>query len=43
MRDDDPFGLRDFVTHRVSMAEAPYMYELLRMKKDGAIAVVLEP
>jgi threonine dehydrogenase-like Zn-dependent dehydrogenase len=43
MRDDDPFGLGDFVTHRVSIAEAPYVYELLRLKKDGAITVVFEP
>jgi threonine dehydrogenase-like Zn-dependent dehydrogenase len=43
MRDDDPFGLNDFVTHHVSMIEAPYVYELLHLKKDGAITVVFEP
>jgi threonine dehydrogenase-like Zn-dependent dehydrogenase len=43
MRDDDPFGVGDFVTHRISLTEAPYAYEMFRAKKDGAIKVVLEP
>jgi threonine dehydrogenase-like Zn-dependent dehydrogenase len=39
----DPLGVTDLVTHRVSLEEAPAMYELFKNKEDGCIKVVLEP
>ena len=42
-RDDDVFGLADFVTHRWPLGEAPAGYAMFQAKQDGAIKVVLEP
>ncbi|WP_440708042.1 zinc-dependent alcohol dehydrogenase [Herbiconiux sp. YIM B11900] len=39
----DPLGIDDLVTHRVSLEEAPEMYELFKNKEDGCIKVVLQP
>jgi threonine dehydrogenase-like Zn-dependent dehydrogenase len=39
----DPLGVMDLVTHRVSLEQAPEMYELFKNKEDGCIKVVLEP
>ncbi|CAN5133720.1 zinc-dependent alcohol dehydrogenase [soil metagenome] len=39
----DPLGIDDLVTHRVSLEEAPDMYELFKNKEDGCIKVVLQP
>jgi threonine dehydrogenase-like Zn-dependent dehydrogenase len=39
----DPLGVDDLVTHRVSLDEAPEMYELFKKKQDGCIKVVLVP
>ncbi len=39
----DPLGTEDLVTHRVSLEQAPEMYETFRDKKDGCIKVVLTP
>nr|WP_241698539.1 zinc-binding dehydrogenase [Flaviflexus huanghaiensis] len=39
----DPLGTEDFVTHRVSLEEAPTMYEKFQKKEDGCIKVVLDP
>ena len=39
----DPLGVTDLVTHRVSLEQAPEMYELFKKKEDGCIKVVLEP
>ena len=39
----DPLGVTDLVTHRVSLEEAPAMYDLFKNKEDGCIKVVLEP
>ncbi|HEX5946486.1 MAG TPA: zinc-dependent alcohol dehydrogenase [Acidimicrobiales bacterium] len=42
-RDDDVFGLADFVTHRRPLGDAPAAYAMFQAKEDGAIKVVLEP
>lgn len=39
----DPLGVEDLVTHRVSLEEAPEMYNLFKNKEDGCIKVVLQP
>jgi threonine dehydrogenase-like Zn-dependent dehydrogenase len=39
----DPLGVADLVTHRVSLEQAPDMYELFKKKQDGCIKVVLQP
>ncbi|WP_149203730.1 zinc-dependent alcohol dehydrogenase [Actinotalea subterranea] len=42
-RDDDPLGVLDLRTHRVSLEDAPAMYETFQKKQDGCIKVVLDP
>ena len=42
-RDDDVFGLADFVTHRRPLSDTPAAYAMFQAKEDGAIKVVLEP
>ena len=42
-RDDDVFGLADFVTHRRPLGDAPAAYAMFQAKEDGAIKVVLTP
>ena len=42
-RDDDVFGLSDFVTHRLPLTDAPKAYAMFQAKEDGAIKVVLTP
>jgi threonine dehydrogenase-like Zn-dependent dehydrogenase len=39
----DPLGVLDLVTHRVSLEEAPAMYEVFQKKEDGCVKVVLTP
>ena len=39
----DPLGVTDLVTHRVSLEDAPQMYEIFRDKEDGCVKVVLQP
>jgi threonine dehydrogenase-like Zn-dependent dehydrogenase len=39
----DPLGVTDLVTHRVSIEEAPQMYDIFQKKHDGCIKVVLTP
>jgi len=42
-RSDDPLGIDDLVTHRVSIDRAPELYETFQKKEDGCIKVVLDP
>jgi threonine dehydrogenase-like Zn-dependent dehydrogenase len=42
-RDDDVFGLDDFVTHWMPLDEAPKAYAQFQAKQDEAIKVVLQP
>jgi threonine dehydrogenase-like Zn-dependent dehydrogenase len=39
----DPLGVTDLATHRVSLEDAPRMYDLFKKKEDGCIKVVLNP
>ena len=39
----DPLGVLDLTTHRVSLEEAPAMYDVFQKKEDGCIKVVLTP
>ncbi|MFT2817157.1 alcohol dehydrogenase catalytic domain-containing protein [Leifsonia sp. A12D58] len=40
---DDPLGTEDLVTHRVSLEEAPRMYDIFQRKAEGCVKVVLKP
>ena len=42
-RDDDVFGLDDFVTHRLPLADGPKAYAQFQAKEDGMIKTVLDP
>jgi threonine dehydrogenase-like Zn-dependent dehydrogenase len=43
LRDGDPLGVDDFVTHRLPLTDAPAAYAMFQKKQDGAIKVVFEP
>jgi len=38
----DPLGVRDLVTHRLPLEQAPQAYEMFQKKTDGCIKVVLQ-
>jgi threonine dehydrogenase-like Zn-dependent dehydrogenase len=40
---DDPLGVENFATHRLSLNDAPGAYETFQKKEDGMIKVVLTP
>ena len=40
---DDPLGVLDLRTHRLSLEDAPHGYDIFQKKDDGAIKVVLDP
>jgi threonine dehydrogenase-like Zn-dependent dehydrogenase len=42
-RDEDVFGLDDFVTHRLPLADGPKAYAQFQAKEDGMIKTVLDP
>lgn len=43
LADEDLLGVEDLATHRLSLDDAPYGYEIFQKKKDGAIKVILQP
>ncbi|MEU0899297.1 zinc-dependent alcohol dehydrogenase [Streptomyces massasporeus] len=43
LTDEDPLGVDDFATHRVSLSEAPHAYEMFQRKEDGAVKVLMQP
>ncbi|NLU78804.1 glutathione-dependent formaldehyde dehydrogenase [Micromonospora sp. HNM0581] len=43
LTDDDPLGVTDLRTHRVSLEQAPQAYEMFQQKQDGCVKVVLAP
>jgi threonine dehydrogenase-like Zn-dependent dehydrogenase len=43
LNDDDPLGVEDFATHRLSLEAAPGAYETFQKKEDGMVKVVLKP
>ena len=40
---DDPLGLDDFATHRLSLEEAPRAYADFQTKRDGTVKVLFKP
>jgi threonine dehydrogenase-like Zn-dependent dehydrogenase len=43
LRDGDPLGVDDLVTHEMALDEAPRAYAMFQAKEDGCIKVVLRP
>jgi threonine dehydrogenase-like Zn-dependent dehydrogenase len=43
LTDDDPLGVDDFATHRLSLEQAPHAYDIFQRKADGAVKIVLQP
>jgi threonine dehydrogenase-like Zn-dependent dehydrogenase len=43
LSDDDPLGVEQFATHRLSLDDAPAAYEMFQKKQDGMVKVVLTP
>ncbi len=43
LTDDDPLGVEDLRTHRMSLSDAPHAYDIFQKKEDGCIKVVLQP
>ncbi|MFI2374724.1 zinc-dependent alcohol dehydrogenase [Streptomyces sp. NPDC018964] len=43
LTDEDPLGVDDFATHRVSLDEAPQAYDMFQKKRDGAVKVLIKP
>ncbi|MFI8890092.1 zinc-dependent alcohol dehydrogenase [Streptomyces paradoxus] len=43
LTDEDPLGVDDFATHRVSLSEAPHAYEMFQRKQEGAVKVLMQP
>jgi threonine dehydrogenase-like Zn-dependent dehydrogenase len=41
--EDDPLGVEDLTTHRLSLEDAPRAYEMFQKKEDGAVKVVFRP
>lgn len=41
--DGDPFGVEDFASHHVPLAEAPEAYRRFQTKEDGTFKVVFQP
>jgi threonine dehydrogenase-like Zn-dependent dehydrogenase len=43
LTDDDPLGVENFATHKLSLDEAPEAYSTFQKKEDGMIKVLLKP
>ena len=43
LTDDDPLGVDDFATHRVSLESAPDAYSKFQHKSDGVLKVLFKP
>jgi threonine dehydrogenase-like Zn-dependent dehydrogenase len=43
LTDDDPLGVEDFATHRISIDEAPGAYEMFQKKENGAVKILIQP
>jgi threonine dehydrogenase-like Zn-dependent dehydrogenase len=43
LTDDDPLGVEDFATHRISIEEAPCAYEMFQKKENGAVKILIRP
>ncbi|MFX0538149.1 zinc-dependent alcohol dehydrogenase [Ornithinimicrobium sp. Y1847] len=42
-QEEDILGLEALATHRVSLEEAPQMYDVFQQKEDGCLKVILRP
>ncbi len=43
LTDQDPLGVDDFATHRLTLEQAPDAYEMFQKKRDGAVKVLFTP
>ncbi|MCT9092480.1 glutathione-dependent formaldehyde dehydrogenase [Streptomyces sp. ASQP_92] len=43
LTDEDPLGVDDFATHRLTLEQAPDAYEMFQKKRDGAVKVLFTP
>jgi threonine dehydrogenase-like Zn-dependent dehydrogenase len=43
LSDEDPLGVEDFATHRISLDEAPDFYERFQKKEDGVVKILIRP
>ena len=43
LQEGDAFGVDDFATHRLPLAEGPAAYAMFQQKEDGAVKVLLTP
>jgi threonine dehydrogenase-like Zn-dependent dehydrogenase len=43
LTDDDPLGVDDFATHRLTLDDAPAAYKTFQAKDDGMVKVVMRP
>jgi len=43
LTDDDPLGVDDFATHRLTLDDAPAAYKTFQAKDDGMVKVVMTP
>jgi threonine dehydrogenase-like Zn-dependent dehydrogenase len=43
LTDDDPLGVEEFATHRLSLDDAPQAYKTFQAKEDGMVKVVMHP
>jgi threonine dehydrogenase-like Zn-dependent dehydrogenase len=43
LTDDDPLGVDDFATHRLTLDDAPAAYKAFQNKDDGMVKVVMRP
>ncbi|MEU3504577.1 zinc-dependent alcohol dehydrogenase [Streptomyces hundungensis] len=43
LTDQDPLGVDDFATHRLTLEQAPDAYEMFQKKRDGAVKVLFRP
>jgi threonine dehydrogenase-like Zn-dependent dehydrogenase len=43
LTDEDPLGVEQFATHRLTLEDAPQAYETFQKKADGMVKVVMRP
>jgi threonine dehydrogenase-like Zn-dependent dehydrogenase len=43
LTDEDPLGVEQFATHRLTLEDAPKAYETFQKKADGMVKVVMRP
>jgi threonine dehydrogenase-like Zn-dependent dehydrogenase len=43
LTEKDTFGVDDFATHHLKLADAPHAYDIFQKKEEGAVKIVLNP